>query len=156
MSRRFMLMSLVVAAALLVGCGSGGGSPLPDGDNSITTMIARHNATRTSEGLPALSENVLLDEIAQDQADYMASIDTLTHVDALGRHVDGRATAVGYNWVSIGENIGYDTSASNLYQAWLGSPGHFDNIVDPSYDDIGVGKVDVGGYEYWCIVFGSR
>jgi len=106
--------------------------------------------------VPALSENALLDQIAMQQAQYEASIGDFSHEDGSGHHVDTRATDVGYNWVAIGENVGYDVSAAQLYTGWLGSPGHYSNIVDADFTEIGIGVAQAGIYQYWCIVFGSQ
>lgn len=147
----------VFAVFVLVACGSGGTITVPgdfDRAAEITAMITRHNNTRAAHGVNALGQDALLNQIAQTHAQYMASSGNMSHADAQGLHVDGRATAVGYNWNAIGENIGYDTSSQHLYNGWLGSQDHFDNIVDPDFEDIGVGVVTTGIYEYWCIVFG--
>jgi uncharacterized protein YkwD len=159
------LLRLVFILAVLLGLAAckSGGTILPpggggDGDHAtqISAMLARHNSTRSGLGLGALSQNALLNQIAQTHAEYMASTGNFSHLDGAGHNVDWRATAIGYNWVQIGENIGYDTSPADLYTAWLGSPGHYANIVDSGFQEIGIGVADAGIYEYWCIDFGGR
>jgi uncharacterized protein YkwD len=149
---------MVVVAAAGLSCKSGG-ITLP-GDFNLTTerqaMIARHNNTRSGVGQGALAENATLDQIAMAQAQYMSSIGDSTHEDANGDHVDTRATDAGYSWVTIGENVGFDTDAAELYSLWLNSGGHYSNIIDSDYTEIGVGAVQSGIYQYWCIVFGDR
>jgi uncharacterized protein YkwD len=152
---------LLIAAIIFIlsACGSGSTVVIPgtfDRATEIQAMISRHNATRSSAGVGQLTPNVLLNEIAQDQADYMASVNNLKHEDSAGHHVDGRATAIGYGWSTIGENIGFDTDPANLYAGWLASQGHHDNIVDPDFEELGVGVVQDGIYFYWCIVFGAQ
>ena len=139
------------------GCvGGGDGTPDPNGTNSKQAMIDRHNNTRDTYGLPDLMTNQLLTQIAQDQADYIALIGDPVHVDAAGGHVDDRATAIGYPWTHIGENVAFATTASSVYNLWLGSAPHLDNITDANYTDIGVGVATRGLYQYWCVVFGAR
>jgi uncharacterized protein YkwD len=86
----------------------------------------------------------------------MANIGTYTHEDAFGDHVDGRASDVGYDWITIGENVGFDDTAAEMFNAWLSSSGHYSNIVDPEYTEIGVGVAVEDGWEYWCVVYGDR
>ena len=147
----------VIAAVILSACGNGGsGIPNPDGDNSLQGMVDRHNATRSANGAPELATNAALMQIAQDQADYIASIGDAVHTDATGHHVDYRATNAGYAWIHIGENVGFAIDAETLYDLWLNSPPHLGNITDDTYTEIGVGMAQHGSYQYWCVVFGAR
>lgn len=153
----------LLLGGLLVACkgGDGGGGPQPppgppDLPSARADMLSRHNGTRAAGGVPILTENPLLDQLAQAHAEYMAATATLTHVDASGGNVDDRATAAGYNWTNIGENIAFDVSAVTIYNAWLGSSGHYNNIVNPSFTEIGMGRAILGVYQYWCVVFGNE
>lgn len=157
-----ILRLIVVLATLLglVACKSGGTILPPggggDGDHAtqIAAMLARHNATRAGLSLGALTQNALLNQIAQTHAEYMASTGVFSHLDAAGHNVAWRANSVGYDGNPVGENIGYDTSPADLYSAWLGSPGHYGNITDPEFNEIGIGVADAGIYQYWVIDFG--
>ncbi|GEM_PF-3179821 len=162
--RTSQIAVILTAVALLLSC-NGGDDPITDalvvhGDNSLTAselaMIDRHNTTRGAQGAGALSANVQLNQIAQNQANYMADIGNYTHEDNQGGHVDDRATAVGYTYTRIAENVGYDISSEALYSGWLDSSGHLGNIVNPDYDEIGVGRADRGIYQYWSVVFGAQ
>jgi len=163
---RKVYAALVFALSLLVmsACGGSDSVPVPDGliqhgDASVTAgeqdMIDRHNATRSTLGLNALTSNNLLNQIAQNHANYLADTGQYVHEDAAGGHVWDRADAVGYVYLSIGENVGYDQYADVLYNNWLGSAGHYGNIVNADFDEIGVGRATRGLYQYWCIVFGA-
>lgn len=55
----------------------------------------------------------------------------------------------------IGENIAYGrTSASEIMQDWMNSEGHRSNILDKSYNSIGIGAVKIDGVMYWTQCFG--
>ncbi len=149
----------IVLALTLTACKSDGTILDPGGFDRATevqAMLSRHNATRNGAGAGQLAPNVLLNQIAQDQAEYMENTGNLSHEDNTGHHVDFRATAIGYGWTAIGENIGFDTDPAELYAGWLGSQGHHDNIVDTDFNEIGIGVAVSGIYQYWCIVFGRR
>jgi uncharacterized protein YkwD len=156
-SIKMLSVAGMLASMLLVGCG-GGGTVVVPGDgitrSDIVAMINRHNNTRAQFGLPPLQESARLAEIADDQADWMANIEVLTHEDANEDRVDRRATLVGYDWGEIGENLARASSGSRAYELWLDSSEHLDNILDEDFEDIGVGAHEVGSTEYWCVVFG--
>ena len=151
-------------ALLFLSSCPGGSLPLPDdGDENLTeareAMIERHNDTRLGAGLEELAQDSRLDEIAQRQAQYMASIEDITHDDASGDDVRVRADSVGYEWVLIGENVGYASTASQVYGLWLDSPGHYNNITqanrnrllwtDPHVDGVKTGHTEAAG---WCLI----
>ncbi|MBN2082651.1 CAP domain-containing protein [bacterium] len=158
--------ALLVIICLLWMSACGGSDPVPvpeglvqHGDATVSAgeqdMINRHNATRAAQGLAALASNDLLNQIAQNHANYLADTGQYVHEDASGGHVWDRADAVGYVYLAIGENVGFDQQAEVLYNNWLGSAGHYGNIVNPDFDEIGVGRATRGLYQYWCVVFGA-
>jgi uncharacterized protein YkwD len=57
-----------------------------------------------------------------------------------GTNFSARITAVGFRWSSAGENIatGFATPR-DVVTAWMGSKDHCQNILDPSYFDVGTG-----------------
>lgn len=163
--KRVSGVAFTVLVVLLLGCGGNDSVPVPDaliehGEPSVSAgeqqMIGRHNATRAAQGAGALAANPLLCQIAQDQANYMADIGEFTHEDMLGGRVADRAAAVGYAYVTIGENVGFDVSAEELYSGWLNSSGHLANIVKPEYTEVGVGRATRGIHQYWSVAFGAR
>jgi uncharacterized protein YkwD len=157
-----VLLAFVLLLTSCPGGGSDSGNNLPDpnpGTNptqDIQAMLGRHNDTRTGLGRAALTVDATLAQIAQSHAQYMASSGNLSHTDGDGNGVDDRADNAGYNWSFIGENISRAGSGEQAYQFWLGSTGHYANITNEDYSDIGIGLVEVGGVQYWCVVFGSR
>jgi uncharacterized protein YkwD len=70
-----------------------------------------------------------------------------------------RLDYAGYdNWWTYGENIafGYATAAA-VMQAWMNSPGHRANILNPNFKEIGVGAVaNAQGFLYWTQEFAAR
>jgi uncharacterized protein YkwD len=45
----------------------------------------------------------------------------------------------GYVGNNVGETMAYDYDAEGTVQAWVASPGHFANMVNPSFTDTRVG-----------------
>jgi hypothetical protein len=66
------------------------------------------------------------------------------------------AEAEGYKYVVIGENLalGDFTSDQDVVEAWMNSPGHRANIMNTSYQEIGiaVGRKDFEGRVSWIAV----
>jgi uncharacterized protein YkwD len=57
-----------------------------------------------------------------------------------GADFASRISAVGFSWSRAGENIasGFETPAAVVH-AWMGSTGHCENILSPSFADVGTG-----------------
>jgi uncharacterized protein YkwD len=125
-------------------------------DVTIAAMLAQHNQLRKSKGLAQLTINGTLSQVAQRQAVYNASVNKLAHTDASGGQVWDRADAAGYSWSTIGENLAFSTNPPRIFNLWVNSPGHFQNMVNPAFNECGMGKVASDGGEYWCVVFARR
>ena len=57
----------------------------------------------------------------------------------------------------IGENLaaGQETAA-DVMRVWMESPTHRDNILEPSFKDIGIAVRSLGGETlYWVVEFGD-
>lgn len=99
-------------------------------------VVCLINQQRNVHGLPGLRVNSKLNRSAQHWNDWMVATGNFTH----GSNFAGRISAVGYNWQSAGENIatGFGTPRE-VVQAWMASPDHCRNILDPSFRDVGTG-----------------
>jgi uncharacterized protein YkwD len=68
----------------------------------------------------------------------MARRDYFSHADPEGRSVSGRATAAGYRWQHVGENIAAGQGEpAEVVAGWLASPGHCANIMSPDFAEMG-------------------
>ncbi|NJK63738.1 MAG: CAP domain-containing protein [Synechococcaceae cyanobacterium SM2_3_1] len=68
-----------------------------------------------------------------------------------------RATAAGYAWIALGENIAQgQTAPEQVMQSWMASEGHRSNILNPVFEEIGVGDAIAPrtGNPYWVQLFG--
>jgi uncharacterized protein YkwD len=99
------------------------------------------NNFRASKGLRKLTRLSCYDTLAFAWAKKMATQGYISHNPNLGSQV-GTSYCTNYaNWTKLGENVGKTTSSNlvNLKQAFLDSPAHYANIVDPAWNYIGVG-----------------
>jgi uncharacterized protein YkwD len=99
------------------------------------------NQAREQNGLPPLQVNSALVASAQIQSTNMAQLNELEHTlpGVADPTLQSRAVAVGYNYAWLGENIAFNyPDAPSVVNAWMNSPDHRANILNPNYTDIGV------------------
>lgn len=109
-------------------------SAMPSPAAAEGEFLADINDLRTSRGLRAL----IVDPELTQQARIWAS----TMNDA-GRifHSGNLAGGISANWQKLGENVGVGGDVGSLFQAFVDSPSHYENLVDPAYTHVGVGVV---------------
>ena len=114
------------------------------------------NVNRITNNLPLLSENEVLDEVAQTKLEDMFALQYFAHISPAGEGVKDLADHRGYEFITIGENLalGNFKDDKSLVQAWMDSPGHKANILGVRYTEIGiaVGKGVYEGRETWLAV----
>lgn len=108
------------------------------------------NQARAARGLPGLQWNGVLAAKAQGWAQHMAN-------GGCGGGICHSTLSSGnsLNWTKLGENVGRGP-AGNAYaiqQAFINSPSHYANIVDPGFRYIGVGVVNANGTLYVAVEF---
>lgn len=98
------------------------------------------NEARQENGVPALSRNSDLDEVARLRLRDMFTKQYFAHYSSDGRGVADEANAVGYEYLAIGENLalGNFDGDAEVVDAWMESPGHRANILNDGYTEIGV------------------
>lgn len=103
-----------------------------------SAVVCLVNHERVAHGLPALSANTKLDGSAQSWTNQMVASGDFTH--GPGDAFATRISNAGYEWQAAGENIatGY-TTPRQVVRAWMASPEHCQNILDPAYRDVGTG-----------------
>ncbi|HEY0555935.1 MAG TPA: CAP domain-containing protein [Thermoanaerobaculia bacterium] len=110
-------------------------------------MLAKVNEARRRERVPPLASNPLLDRISQEHAEDMLTRSYFGHRTPEGLGPSERARADGYR-AGIGENIVEQRfSTQEALEAWLGSPGHRRNILDPTSREMGLGLAVGAGYD---------
>ena len=121
---------------------------------SAARIVVLTNAERTSTGLPALGENTLLDRAALSKARDMIAKQYFEHISPTGQSASDLTVAEGYEFFMIGENLamGGFESAQILVDAWMASPGHRTNILNPKYREMGAAAV-YGTFEGRRVLF---
>ncbi len=100
------------------------------------------NYYRTEQGLKSLKINTELVQSSTAKAADMFTNQYFDHVRpgpekiSFDRFIDGQK----YSFVKIGENLamGDFSTSYEVVKAWMNSPSHKQNILDPQYTEIGV------------------
>ena len=114
---------------------------------SSSELVSLANSSRAQEGLGSLRTNSKLESAAFAKVNDMIEKDYFAHTSPDGKTPWDFINDAGYNYVYAGENlaIGYADSAE-LHNAWMDSPSHRDNIMNPNFKDVGVAVVS-GEYQ---------
>jgi uncharacterized protein YkwD len=106
------------------------------------------NRERVSRGERALTSSPLLERAAQSHTESMAFGDYFAHVGPGGDTPMARIRAAGYLYnahvsIEVGENIAWGTlwlaSPRAIVNAWMTSPEHRANILDPQFRSTAIG-----------------
>ncbi|KAK9695711.1 hypothetical protein K7432_012828 [Basidiobolus ranarum] len=115
-------------------------------------LLALVNQQRQLVGVPALTIDPRLTLAAERHTLFQATIHKMTH-DEPNRTLGQRISETGYVWSNIGENVaaGFGDEAS-VMNAWMNSPEHRRNILNPIFTQIGMAYDPQGSY--WTQDFG--
>lgn len=130
--------------------------PKTDAKISIDGIIYYTNIERKKAGLNPLTKNIKLNNSATLKTDDMFSGQYFEHTSPSGLTVADLARSVDYKFQIVGENLAlgiFDTDKS-LVEAWMNSPTHKENILNPKYTEMGaaVGISDYKGQRQWIAV----
>jgi hypothetical protein len=115
------------------------------------------NQERARAGVSPLVMDPRLLAAAQKHSEWMAANNTMSHTGAGGSSPFDRIAAEGYRGRTAGENVAQGfTAPVSVMTAWMNSAGHRANLLNPAFQDIGVGiKASTSGQLYWCQTFGG-
>lgn len=120
----------VIPGTPAAGSGSShAGSPSPDIE---AQFVSRINSFRASKGLSQLPVHGQLLSVARNWTERMVQAGRISHNPNLSSEVSG-------NWTKLGENVGVGPTVDALMQAFINSPAHYRNLVDPEWNYLAVG-----------------
>lgn len=118
-------------------------------------VIRLTNEKRAQAGLTPLTLNSTLSSAAYTKGRDMIDRDYWAHVAPDGTQPWKFFNDFGYRYRYAGENLARDfTNPSSAVDAWMNSPTHRENILNPKYKEIGIGVVegDLAGVDTTIIV----
>lgn len=92
------------------------------------------NLVRVQNGLDKLGSNGSLQASAQARADFLCGNNEWSHDDFYG--------SIRYDFYKVGENLEYSgvhRDTRTIVQAWVNSPTHYANMIDPVFTEQGMG-----------------
>jgi len=119
------------------------------------------NEQRKLKGLSELNLDPDLTKAASAKAEDMFKNNYWAHVSPSGIEPWYFFSEVNYDYSTAGENLAKNFNESkSVVKAWMDSPTHRDNLLNPNYNDIGFAVVNgtLDGYQTTLVVqfFGKR
>lgn len=109
-------------------------------------MLQLINKERVAVGLNPLVLNPSLVPVARAHATDMWERSYFGHVSPEGEDVGDRLAEWDVNYNYAGENLALAPTVSTAHTGLMNSEGHRDNILEPKYNDVGIGVIDNGVY----------
>lgn len=135
--RLIHLAGVVLVIVLLAGAGC-----ISTGQSAV---LKEMNSDRTAYGRAKLPTHDMLNAKAQAWAENLARKGSLSH-STLSSGLPGC-------WRGVGENVGYGTSAAAVQNAYMNSSGHRANVLNSTWDFVGVGYARSGSRVFTVQVF---
>lgn len=137
---------VVVLLCLSVGLSLGVSADVVEADtvSDEQVFISKINHLRQINGLAPLVVDGELTGQARGWAQVMAADQELKHTNSL-------SSGVTSNWTVLGENVGVHTvdEIDALFAAFVNSPAHLANLLDPRYQYVGVGVAYDANGQMW-------
>ena len=107
-----------------------------EGAQYANTVLNKVNELRSSLGLQPVTRYQELDAVAQDWSEQQAAANNMSHRPDF-------TSAYPAGWTTGSENVAWRTAGGDtgalIFNQWLNSPGHYQNMVNPDVNSIGIG-----------------
>jgi uncharacterized protein YkwD len=157
--RPLVALALLAAAGLTASAGGGGQKQTALKLSAVEKQILDlTNQARKKADLQPLRPNKILFQVARAHSANMAKQRKLQH-DLDNKTPFQRIKEAGYRYSRAGENIAGGSpefGARAIFEGWMKSKAHRDNILNPEYTEIGIARAtDASGETYFTQVFGK-
>ncbi|SDW37040.1 uncharacterized protein, YkwD family [Marinococcus luteus] len=118
-------------------------------------VVRLTNEVRAENGLAPVEAESSLQSVADAKSQDMIENDYFAHESPTYGSPFEMMKEFGVSYEGAGENIaaGQDTP-QDVVDAWMDSPGHRDNILNPDFTHIAIGYEEGGEYgQYWTQMF---
>lgn len=106
------------------------------------------NAERAQRGMAPLRWDGALHRAAALHAQEMAARESISHQYPGEADLAGRAGVAGAHFSFVAENVAMAPDAVTIHSAWMRSPHHRDNLLDPRADHVGISVFSRGNEIY--------
>lgn len=145
---------LVLAGGALVWSTMPFKAALAAGDDDPTAIF---NAIRKANGLPLMATDAKLEQAALYQAKRMASYGKIGHSVGWGNGFVARLRQAGIRGPAAENVASGQRSTRAVFDAWMKSPGHRKNMLDPTFQHYGLAWATPENkptYIYWAMMLG--
>jgi uncharacterized protein YkwD len=135
-----LVITAVASSLILSGLAAGSAVAAPG------TWLTRINDLRAANGRARLVEDPQATAVAQRWSQYLAATKVLAHNPAY-------KVQVSTPWYRIAENVGTGRSEATVFQTFVASTGHRQNMLRPEHNRVGIGHVVAGGRVWTTHIF---
>jgi uncharacterized protein YkwD len=130
--------------------------PIPSPEQIEKELLYLTNKERLGHGLPPLTEDLQLAQVARSHSLKMALEKKLSHGFPGYESLETRLRRGGLYFISFGENVAFSETyvSAIIHQELMDSPEHRKNIVDPEYTHCGIRVVKADDDYYITQDFG--
>ncbi|MFA8441872.1 CAP domain-containing protein [Yoonia sp.] len=159
------------ALCLTAACGGAGGSMSTLSTSTAPVVVSTAPSNAIEDGLNnaravfgvnagPVEYDSRLGEAAQRHANDMYDNnlqENISHTGTDGSTLGSRTQDAEYYCNPCGENIGWNQAdEAAVLEAWMNSPGHRGNNLNPDFEDFALAKAGNPGNQYWVLVLGSE
>lgn len=126
-------------------------------------IVALTNELRQQQNLSTLETHPMLREVAYMRAGELEAQFSHTRPDGSDAFTVFMEDGINYPYQTAGENLAMGTyylaeeaMAELLFDGWVASEGHYENMINPAFSEIGVGVHFDGEILYLTQMFGTR
>ena len=122
--------------------------------NALRAQGAVCGARGAFPAATAVHWDTTLEAMARRHAQWLVSVGELRHHNAAGQTLAGRASAAGYRYAHIGENLAHgQRTLDTVLRAWVGSETHCTTLFGATYTDAALAcEVAAEGRPWWVMV----
>ena len=131
----------------------------PSGSTDITSLenevVRLVNVERAKAGVPAITQNSEVGRVARVKSEDFVKNNYFSHTSPTYGSPFDMLKSFGITFTAAGENIASgQKTAADVMNSWMNSSGHKANILNSTYNKIGVGVAkDSNGSIYWTQMF---
>jgi uncharacterized protein YkwD len=125
-------------------------APLPQTEQMEWDLLGALNRERITRDLAPLRMSLTLVRLGRAQSNEMAGRNALSHESAAGSFSD-RLESAGVSFAANAENIAQSGTllADVIHRSFMESPDHRANILNPDFDEVGIGVVPGAATTYF-------
>ncbi len=143
------LCALLMVSGIVLPVQASAETSLEDYAQEVVTLI---NQERTAQGLTPVENLPALNQAAGIRSQELVT--NFSHTRPDGRSCSTVLNDNNISWHTTGENIAYGyPDPSSVMNGWMHSSGHRANILNASFDAVGIGVVSQNGVLYWTQIF---